>query len=173
VQALDTPARRPSSWSCGEGGPVERNRPQLRGVPRRARLGPPRPGCSSRLGRRGGLLHQRMELPRRPLRPVPDGRDAHPPHRRRARIGEGPSRRSAVPPKGAPAAAVVVLISLSALFAMPYHVLIPIYARRSSAAGPRLRGSHVRGGGRCGPGSLYSASHRVGARKGRPSRRGA
>ena len=84
----------------GEGGPVERHRPQLRGIPRRARPRPRRGrGAHRRLGRRGRLLHQRGELPRRSVRPVPDGRDPHPPHRRRARIRKGPSRRSAVPPE--------------------------------------------------------------------------
>ena len=63
--------------------------------------------------------------------------------------------------------AVVVLISLSALFAMPYHVLIPIYAREIFGRGADGYGVLMSAAGVGAVlGSLYSASHRVGARKG-------
>src|SRR3989337_978448 len=65
------------------------------------------------------------------------------------------------------AGAVVVLISLSALFAMPYHVLIPIYAREIFGRGAEGYGVLMSAAGVGAVlGSLYSASHRVGARKG-------
>jgi len=63
--------------------------------------------------------------------------------------------------------AVVVLISLSALFAMPYHVLIPIYAKEIFGRGAEGYGVLMSAAGVGAVlGSLYSASHRVGARKG-------
>ncbi|MFA6445140.1 MAG: MFS transporter, partial [Sterolibacterium sp.] len=63
--------------------------------------------------------------------------------------------------------AVVVLISLSALFAMPYHVLIPIYAREIFGRGAEGYGVLMSAAGVGAVlGSLYSASHYVGARKG-------
>jgi len=176
VQALDTPARQALRRGAGGGRRTCRTRsPSTPGVPRRARPRPRRRrGAHRRLGRRGRLLHQRGELPRRPLRPVPDGRGPDPPHRRRARIREGPPRRVRYLRKERLPRAVVVLISLSALFAMPYHVLIPIYAREifgRGAAGtvfscPR-RGS-ARSSGRSTPPRTAS-----GGARGRPSRRGA
>jgi MFS family permease len=63
--------------------------------------------------------------------------------------------------------AVVVLISLSALFAMPYHVLIPIYAREIFGRGAEGYGVLMSAAGVGAVlGSLYSASRRVGAHKG-------
>jgi MFS family permease len=63
--------------------------------------------------------------------------------------------------------AVVVLISLSALLAMPYHVLIPIYAREILGRGAEGYGVLMSAAGVGAVlGSLYSASHHVGTRKG-------
>ena len=63
--------------------------------------------------------------------------------------------------------AVVVLISLSALLAMPYHVLIPIYAQEILGRGAEGYGVLMSAAGVGAVlGSLYSASHRVGRRKG-------
>lgn len=63
--------------------------------------------------------------------------------------------------------AVVVLISLSALLAMPYHVLIPIYAKEILGRGAEGYGVLMSAAGIGAVlGSLYSASHRVGLRKG-------
>jgi MFS family permease len=63
--------------------------------------------------------------------------------------------------------AIVVLISLSALFAMPYYVLIPIYAREIFGRGAQGYGVLMSAAGVGAVlGSLYSASHRVGTHKG-------
>lgn len=63
--------------------------------------------------------------------------------------------------------AVVVLISLSALLAMPYHVLIPIYAREILGRGADGYGVLMSAAGVGAVlGSLCSASHYVGTRKG-------
>ncbi len=63
--------------------------------------------------------------------------------------------------------AVVVLISLSALLAMPYHVLIPIYAKEILGRGAEGYGVLMSAAGIGAVlGSLYSASHYVGVRKG-------
>jgi MFS family permease len=63
--------------------------------------------------------------------------------------------------------AIVVLISLSALFAMPYHVLIPIFAREILGLGADGYGVLMSAaGGGAVLGSLFAASRGVGRRKG-------
>jgi len=63
--------------------------------------------------------------------------------------------------------AVVILISLSALFAMPYHVLIPIFAREILGRGAEGYGVLMSAAGVGAVlGSLVAASPGVGARKG-------
>lgn len=63
--------------------------------------------------------------------------------------------------------AVVVLISLSALLAMPYHVLIPIFAREILGRGAEGYGILMSAAGFGAVlGSLFAASRGVGARKG-------
>jgi MFS family permease len=63
--------------------------------------------------------------------------------------------------------AVVVLISLSALFAMPYPMLIPIYAREIFGRGPDGYGVLMSAAGVGAVlGSVYSATYRVGSHKG-------
>ena len=63
--------------------------------------------------------------------------------------------------------AVVVLISLSALFAMPYHVLIPIFAREILGLGADGYGVLMSAaGGGAVLGSLLAATRGVGSRKG-------
>jgi MFS family permease len=63
--------------------------------------------------------------------------------------------------------AIVILISLSALFAMPYHVLIPIFAKEILGRGAGGYGVLMSAAGVGAVlGSLFSASHYVGERKG-------
>ena len=63
--------------------------------------------------------------------------------------------------------AVVILISLSALLAMPYHVLIPIFAREILGRGAEGYGVLMSAAGFGAVlGSLFSATRGVGARKG-------
>jgi MFS family permease len=62
---------------------------------------------------------------------------------------------------------IVVLISLSALLAMPYHVLIPIFAREILGQGAQGYGVLMSAAGVGAVlGSLFSASRYVGERKG-------
>ncbi|HEX9204845.1 MAG TPA: MFS transporter, partial [Candidatus Deferrimicrobiaceae bacterium] len=63
--------------------------------------------------------------------------------------------------------AVVILISLSALLAMPYHVLIPIFAREILGRGAEGYGVLMSAAGFGAVlGSLFAATRGVGARKG-------
>ena len=63
--------------------------------------------------------------------------------------------------------AIVILISLSALFAMPYHVLVPIFAKEILGRGAEGYGVLMSAAGVGAVlGSLFSASLYVGARKG-------
>jgi len=63
--------------------------------------------------------------------------------------------------------AIVILISLSALLAMPYHVLIPIFAKEILGRGAEGYGVLMSAAGVGAVlGSLVSATHGVGARKG-------
>ena len=63
--------------------------------------------------------------------------------------------------------AIVILISLSALFAMPYHVLLPIFAKEILGRGAGGYGVLMSAAGVGAVlGSLFSASHYVGGRKG-------
>jgi MFS family permease len=63
--------------------------------------------------------------------------------------------------------AIVILISLSALFAMPYHVLLPIFAKEILGRGAGGYGVLMSAAGVGAVlGSLFSASHYVGERKG-------
>jgi MFS family permease len=63
--------------------------------------------------------------------------------------------------------AIVILISLSALFAMPYHVLVPIFAKEILGRGAEGYGVLMSAAGFGAVlGSLFSASLYVGTRKG-------
>ena len=63
--------------------------------------------------------------------------------------------------------AVVILISLSALLAMPYHVLVPIFAREILGRGAEGYGVLMSAAGFGAVlGSLFAATRGVGARKG-------
>jgi MFS family permease len=63
--------------------------------------------------------------------------------------------------------AIVILISLSALFAMPYHVLIPIFAKEILGRGAEGYGVLMSAAGVGAVlGSLFCASRYVGTRKG-------